>query len=342
MGRHFVNFSKYINVVRVKFNPLKRQQVIAWLKNILGTPTYMKWRNRWLFGDEEDPVMLQELPTVSLDWPPLSSQANGPVILISPTQRSGSNFIYQLLCLHPGLKSLADQDGLPQEFFFHTYSEALKAYAENTVPAWSTWLKDPSSREKMAHRLMAGMGQGMLSELGGGNLNSSWLFRAPDARGIENIFHLFPTARVLLLYRDGRDTCTSFMNSWGGESVLTDFAHRWNSRVQEMIQFQQKANDSGYGDRVLEIHYEEFVSDPVQMIKSILPKLGLSSDEYPYDKVGKVPLLGTSEARVVHWEPEQKPSDFNPIGRWKTWSPKQQKDFMSIAGPSLRQIGYDD
>ncbi len=305
-------------------------------------PTYMAWRNRWLFGLKEDPVMLQELPLLQLDWPPVSKDADGPVILISPTQRSGSNFIHQLLALHPGLKPLSDQAGLPQEFFFHTYSEALLAYTEKTVPTWSTWLKESSSREIMAHRLMAGIGRGMIDELGKEKEGFTWLFRAPDARGINNIFHLFPSAKVVLLYRDGRDTCASFMNSWGGDSVLKDFARRWADRVQEMHIFHQKAIEKGYGDRVSAIHYEEYVNDPLGNMKVVLSKLGLTVEEYPFGSVEKVPLLGTSESKVVHWEPEAKPSDFSSVGRWKKWTPAQQQDFMDIAGASLRQLGYKD
>lgn len=309
----------------------------------MGPSAYMEWRNAWLFGEPQDPVMLQPLPEVKVTWPEPVEGPAGPVIVISPTQRSGSTYVHELLALHPGLVPVGGKNGLPEEFFFHNYGEALKAYVEKTTAAWDTWLHDKEQRQERASRLFASIGAGMLRGIAreaGAQENARLLLRAPDARGIRNLFHLFPGAIVVMLFRDGRDTCASFMNSWGGESVFESFAERWADRVEEMLAFKQEAVDHGYGERVLQVRYEDCVRDPATVLKDILPKTDLNVTAYPFEQTTDLPLLGTSEASRVHWEPVKKPADFNPLERWKAWPADMKQRFERKAGKQLLALGY--
>lgn len=319
---------------------LKRNRIISVLKRLLGKKEYIEWRNAWLFGRNDDPVMLQELPELVLKWPPASENPAGPVIIISPTQRSGSNYAHELIALHPDLVAAGGRNGLPEEFFFHTYGTALKAYVEKTVPTWSTWIGDQEKLEEAGHRLFASLGHGILSGLETGVSADKLLMRAPDSRGIKSIYHLFPGARVILLFRDGRDTCASFLNSWGSKSVFEQFAYRWTGRAGEMLEFEKLVSNSAYEKQCMRIRYEECVNDPDAVIRKILPFLGLSTEKYPFESLQKVPLLGTSESDHVHWRPEPRPDGFNPLGRWKEWPEDEKNTFHQIAGDVLKELGY--
>ncbi len=306
----------------------------------MGPDSYLEWRNAWVFGNDHDPVMLQELPRVNIHWPPVPDQQVGPVFLISPTQRSGSTHVHELLALHPGLEALSAKENVPKEYFLHTYGEALQAYVERTTATWDTWIPQPEDKKAMAQRMFAAIGKGMLNELFRERPPERPLLRAPDSRNIRFLFNLFPDATVILLFRDGRDTCSSFMNSWGTGSVFADFARRWAGRVEEMLSFEEEARAAGYGDRVLRLHYEECVKHPEQAIREILPAIQLNENEYPFHEMSSLPVLGSSEAPEVHWEPVEKPEGFNPLGRWKKWPDAAKKEFDDLAGETMRRLGY--
>ena len=65
---------------------------------------------------------------------------------------------------------------------------------------------------------------------------------------------------------------------------------------------------------------------------------------YPWDKLESLPLRGSSTVRgakeKVHWDPVSRPKDFNPIGRWLSWSYLRRRQFKRIAGAELIRAGY--
>lgn len=311
---------------------------ILFLKKLLGQRTYMQWRNLWLFGENDDPVMLQSMSPINLNWPLPAIDQSGPVFLISPTQRSGSTFMHNLLALHPDLEALSDLPGMPQEFFLHSYAAALKAYTEKTMATWENWVEDPAQRQEKGQHLIKSIGSGIMNGLYSGE--GRILLRAPDAHGIDHIFHLFSTATVIMLVRDGRDTVASFHNSWGSDSVFSLFCTRWAARVSEMLAFQEKATREGYDRQVILIKYEDFLTELQAPLNALMTRLDLSIEKFPLDQARELPIFGSSTEESVHWNPVVKTSQFNPTGRWHDWSARQQKTFSKIAGDMNKKLGY--
>lgn len=317
-----------------------RNSLIAFLKKVLGHQTYLEVRNAWLFGRHDDPVMLQELPEVSVKWLPSAGAPTGPVFLISPTQRSGSNFLHTILSLHPDIIAVADKEGMPHEFFFHTYADAIISYAERTAATALNWL-DQDALDRYASRMLASAGKGMLEGLvPEKDDRDRLLMRAPDGHRLENLFHLFPDATVILLFRDGRDTAASFHDSWGSDSVFSDFCKRWADRVKEMLEFEDRAAREGFAKQVIRIYYEDFLKNPEEPVHALLERAGLDPKRYPTGKLASVPVVGSSREAHVDWEPRPKGPDFNPSGRWHNWSGRRKETFQRLAGDMLAKLDY--
>jgi hypothetical protein len=45
-------------------------------------------------------------------------------------------------------------------------------------------------------------------------------------------------------------------------------------------------------------------------------------------------------AKGIHWNPIEKPADFNPMDRWSNWSRAKHERFNWLAGEYLSRFGY--
>ena len=259
----------------------------------------------------------------------------GPAIMIHGlTARTGTNYIWYLLQLHPGVVGCTQS----REFFFLQRSQdalALQKRYDDTDKAIKSPFQAPGD---------------VLALLGGSTLAYLHSFAEPGKRlllKVPNVryLHYFPTAfaneNLLVLMRDGRDVVSSYRESWPHipfHVVCSD----WADAVRTALDFQATIGRS-FGSQV--VRYEDAVADPETFVRNVCGPLSLDVSQYPFDKIKEVPVLGSSEVKTGEkwkWEvAQQKPKDFSPVGRWKKWSEEDKATFKRIAGESLVAAGYE-
>ena len=335
------------------------------IRIVLGDERYRKLRNWYLFKTYEGPfpqynshanfqpdwdnyldsnkIQLGEGEQVSVNYNP------PPVVyIVSPTQRSGTNFLSKLLEKHPDL-AIPAGNNLATEQCLYSYSESLKSYLGKTVTAWNHWNKtNPSLANEQTKWVMRYFGEGLLRYLSNFiEQGKTLLLKTPDSNNLPDIFHMIPHARVVILLRDGRDTVQSYANSWGGGfGTFGKMCKRWADRAQTILRFKEKAARSGYDKQIYEVYYEQLNSNTSEELKKIFNFLELDNEKYPWEGVDEVPVLGSSTYRGekeknVHWKPISKTENFNPNKKWLSWSRAKKNIFIRNAGKSLIELGFE-
>ena len=113
----------------------------GFLKKIMGKNLYSNIRSRYLFRDTTSPFPLYQETAFDPDWDKFldktehrSAIGKLPLIyLVSPTQRSGTNFLSHILDHHSRIQ-YPTGDQLPNEHCIYSYSEFLKrVFIQNSI-----------------------------------------------------------------------------------------------------------------------------------------------------------------------------------------------------------------
>jgi hypothetical protein len=268
---------------------------------------------------------------------PSKSQQHKPIILLSACPRSGSNYLENLLSLHPQCR----KSKIPEDFFLAN-SETLLNFCRSVADSWDDWwvqrLGGPS-------RLAMHIGTALLRfadpgpEEEGPVSDFRLMLRSPTTEGIAATTTLFPDARVLVLVRDGPPTVESGRRSFGWpyeEAMLA-----WRQSVRRVLSFLASAD----GPRCQLIRFEDLTADPAREIARVIAFLGLDPALYPFNRVDEIPVFGSSsfgrtEGEGVHWRPVPKDSSFDPLARAQSWPAHRLARFAWLAGAEQRKLGY--
>lgn len=318
-------------------------------KKVLGKKSYVSLRSRLLFNDLESPFAMSRINDFDMDWNGYNESNDDirAVYIVSPTQRSGTNFLSHVLNKHPQLM-FPEKHKYPDEHCLYIYIQDIKNYCYKTVKSWGKWTGgEKGSLDRQAKKMMASIGNGILDYFSEGlEEGQKLLFKTPDAGHLEDYFHLFPNTRVVILVRDGRDTIESFRKSWGGNGSFIHMSKRWKQRVNQIEEFKKRAEASGYSNRYFMLKYEELNTNANEELRKVFDFLNLDADLYPWSELDEAPVLGSSSFRggegKVHWNPIAKDQNFKPTGKWKNWSSRRKKVFKKIAGAQLEKLGYEE
>jgi hypothetical protein len=160
-----------------------------------------------------------------------------------------------------------------------------------------------------------------------------------------------PEAHFIHIIRDGRDTALSLQGLWFGPGDdIADLAHFWTSRIRRARR--QAAHLSHH----MEVHYEALVSDPERTLRQICDYIELpfhpamlahhstaparlAEYKQPFGTPGKPADIGQF---VSIYARAATPPDTSRIGRWRSeMSPQDQRRYEAVAGPMLRDLGYE-
>jgi len=268
-------------------------------------------------------------------------------------QRSGTNYLNNLILLHPD----ADYPGVVWEDFFLAHTDLLKDYAAKTQARWDKkWIT--SINQKLgSDALFASLGRGLLSFMEsqrnatlphaisldgreGIRAKGRLVTATPCVDNLTNIFLLFRDARVIVIVREGRSLVESGVKSfdWDYEEAM----RKWARAAKTITEFfAAYSNDS----RCLLVKYESLVQRPIEEIQRILDFAGLARDRYDFDAALALGVSGSSELAAnkgeIHWKPVQKSNDFNPLSRANHWGQALQARFWYIAASSSQALGYE-
>lgn len=325
------------------------QNYKRWLRKFLGAERYQDAHALKVFQSISAPFPSQATQPANVDWSRAIEKSDRvsytpAVYMVSPIQRSGTNYLHIMLGMHPDLSTVASL-GWPQEQCLFSAGAKLAEYVSQTAGYWSNWVQDPSERQEHARRMMAQLGEGCLTHFAAApERDGLMVFKTPDSGNVRWMYHMFPQMKVIVLVRDGRDAITSYINSWGGKSIFRRLCIRWNDRMNQLFDLQTFANENQYAAQLCFVKYEDLVQNPEASLREIFAFLDVSPEAYPYDSLAEIPVLGSSSMKAgdrVHWKPMSKPASFNPTGKWMDWSKHQRAVFKKYAGEALLKMKYE-
>jgi hypothetical protein len=258
-----------------------------------------------------------------------------PILILGIMPRSGTNYLMDLLCLHP--RCAPARSPIREDFFLEP-SDHLLAYTRDVRARW-----DPmwgAIDDELMRRFHESLGDGLLSFLWS-ERDRRLVAKTPSVLHIDRFFTFFPSARLLILVRDGRSVVQSCMSTLGWD--FDRAARSWATAADEIRRFQRKERPGN--DRHLLIRYEDLLDDLKGSLAEILRFADLDQELFDLEAAANLPVRGSSAYfgpghTSVHWEPVPKGPDFEPRERWRSWSAEMHERFEWIAGRQLRQFGY--
>ncbi len=253
------------------------------------------------------------------------------IIIHGVMRRSGTNYVGDLLNLHP------DLCGFPNQIWEVPF---LKTTG-NLLDAQNEFLNG-------YHRNRERIGEGEFLPLFGASFiaylysfvpeDKRMLLKVPSVEYIAYFKNVFPFEKAIVLQRDGRDVVASTIRTWPNMN-FQDVCYSWKTAQEEIIKFIHDSNS----EQICFCKFEDAVQDAQKFVKSVFQKLKIDDDRFPYDEIGNLPVKGSSELKVggkVTWKAQERPKNFNPIGRWTNWNNQQKRTFKNICGETLIKAGY--
>lgn len=264
--------------------------------------------------------------------------APSPILVLGVMPRSGTNFVRDLLAMHPGVHADPEQ---VYEFPLLHAGRGARAFMKEFFAYF------PRNRDVLtewdALALLAGAWLRHWQDEAG---ERRILLKCPHVQNLGLAPHVFPDARIVLCMRDGRDVIDSTMRTFARRSptrkTFSQLAAEWRLGTDAICTFGEGGRNAC--ENVLPIRYEDVYADPVSAMTSLLAHTGLDPDAYPMEKVENLPVRGSSRSRAAdeeRWQPEARTQDFNPVRRWADWPEAKKNRFDRLAGPTLRAAGYD-
>ena len=257
-----------------------------------------------------------------------------PIFIHGILPRSGTNFLADLLLLHPDCAPGLDP---VREDLFLDRSESLARYVEELEAAW-----DPrwGPLTGVRSRLSASLGDGLVAFLRV-DRERRLVTKSPSVRHLDRFFTFFPGASLLVLVRDGRSVTESAMRTFGWSFERA--AHAWVEAADEIDRFRRAFAGSPTPWRL--VRYEDLLEDLDATVLDVLRSVGLDPDAYDFEAARRLPVRGSSfhhgpDRTEVHWDPVPRSEGFAPAERWRGWNRERIDRFEWLAGPQLRAFGY--
>jgi Sulfotransferase family len=164
-----------------------------------------------------------------------------------------------------------------------------------------------------------------------------WADKTPYYVGeLDLVKRVFPEARIVNLVRDGRDVALSLLRVPFGPSNVWAAARQWRAAVDA-----GDAAQARYGEDVLTIRYEDLVSDPEPVVRSVCAfcEVAYRPEMLAIEESAAGRLAAGQEA----WFTELYAGiGTRSVGKWRTQMTRaQQAVFVSQASAALRRHGYD-
>jgi protein-tyrosine sulfotransferase len=257
-----------------------------------------------------------------------------PIFIHGILPRSGTNFIWDLLLLHPDCSR--GREPVNEDLFLE-HSDHLTAFATAVQRAWDpAWGTFPAD---VGDRLCEGIGNGLISFLWT-DRTRRLVTKSPTVWHLDRFFTFFPSARLLILVRDGRSVVQSAVDTFGWD--FDRACRAWSDGARVIRHFQQ--TEAVRADRWRLIRYEDFVDDTEAQLRAVFDFLRLDAERYDFVAARNLPVRGSSAFGLqdgkVHWQVVPKDNTFAPKERWRAWSAAQRERFEWLAGEQLADFGY--
>jgi len=156
---------------------------------------------------------------------------------------------------------------------------------------------------------------------------------------LPRIKQTIPEALVIHIIRDGRDVALSMERQNYPRKLPWDLSLRrmaaglyWEWMVRNGRELGREL-----GPDYIEVHYEDLVSRPQQVLDQLSPFIGQALDYEQIQRVG----IGSVSQPNTSFKAEAEGDGFNPVQRWKKhFAPAELAIFEELLGDALPQFGY--
>lgn len=290
----------------------------------------------------EIPVSEQEAKTLAeIDAMYAKYDGRTVVQLHGIAPRSGTNYISDLLEGHPDIK--LDHDALPEL--------PVLSIAKDAVSLQRVFLKRYIGNERSLNQLdfLSHIGHGLIHKVMASNSVNVNLFKVPHVHHLNLFPYIFPSHKLIICVRDGRDVVQSSVKTWGGGGSLgkrsfKDYCREWNRSAEIITSSMALFDNIGFPYRM--VRYEDAFAETVGTAKELCSFVGANPDLVDEGTFANMKVRGSSQGAEavgkIHWDKNNMTRDanFKPIGRWADWTATQRKTFDDIAGQSLVRLGY--
>ena len=265
---------------------------------------------------------------------PTFALATGPIFILGIMPRSGTNFLFDLLQMHPD----CGKPGPISEDFMVRYGDPLIQYGKSVFSHWHhAW----GVNSQLELSLYSCLGNGLVSFLTSLCEKRRVVTKTPFVDNLKYFPKVFPCAHLIILLRDGRAVVESGIKSFGWSYETS--VHKWADAARVIVEFDESARNTPL--KYLIVKYEDLTDNLEVEMKKILNFLDLDSQSYDFEAALNLPVRGSSIHRgltksAVHWNPIEKPSGFHLKVRWGNWSRFQLERFNWIAGSYMQSLGY--
>lgn len=272
-----------------------------------------------------------------------------PVFILGILQRSGTNYLNNLLLLHPHVQP----PGIVWEDFHLAHADMLKGYTEVTARHWPKKWSESLQTRLGEDALLRAIGQGIINFIEQQNAvwidqNPEWhdapspitlVSATPSVVNLHLFFDLFPNAAPIIVVRDGPTLVESGVRSfaWDYEEAI----RMWRRGAERILEFASNPHNSG---RFVLVRYEDLFTRNTEVMIEILDFLGLDKERYDFEAAKNLAVMGSSEVAKsnghMHWKAIEKRADFNPLKRASGWSPELRSRFAWLAASDMHAMGY--
>lgn len=156
------------------------------------------------------------------------------------------------------------------------------------------------------------------------------------------ILKSFPTAKVICIYRDGRDSVLSMMRTpWmeGNPRRFYLFCEHWIQSIEYMFQWERQFSPSQF----TRVRYGDLVAEPERELRRLCAFVG---EEFEVDQLD--PETKSDVVLPVEYDQNLKRKANQPVDKsraqaWRTQATKEQIWALNtMLGPTLRKLGYPD
>lgn len=263
---------------------------------------------------------------------------NTPILVLGVMPRSGTNFVRDLVAMHPDVA--ADAGRLYEFPLLHAADDAA-AFGRDFLRYF------PRNGEVLEkYDLLAMLAGAWFRELQAQAPGKHILLKCPHVHNLTLAPYIFPDAKLILCLRDGRDVVDSTLNTFSRYSLarktFRQLADEWRLGTEAITTFAEGGVNET--EDALVVRYEDIVADSQLFVTNMLAHTGLNPEVFPWDRVDQLPVRGSSRSNAsddARWQPQSKASDFNPVKRWAAWSKADKARFDKLAGRALELAGYE-
>lgn len=257
------------------------------------------------------------------------------VFLHGVMPRSGTNYIAELLSLHPDIESFPNEVWEFPLLNAHSQVQSLQ----------SSFLR---GYRKNAMRFSDGdfallFGSSLTRHLCSEGHGKHALLKNPSVKHLKHFDTYFPSGLLVILLRDGRDAVHSFYETftksirWPRPS-FSQVCKLWDKSTRYALSLSEE------NSQIPLIFYEDFVGHPKDSMRDLCGRLDLNVDSYPFGDVETLGVKGSSTLAAtgsVTWDMKDKDVNFKPTGKWSGWSNRQKATFKKLAGETLINGGWE-